>query len=55
MGLNFNSSVYNVGEADTNVSVLLVLSFEEGFNLSSQSIEVEFMTLNVTAQGNNVT
>ena len=50
--MNFSNSVYSVGEAETSVSVQLLLSFDEGFNLTSQSFEVEFMTVNITAQGN---
>ena len=52
--INFSNPVYSVGEAETNVTVQLLLRFDKGFNLSSQSIEVEFMTVNVTAQGNIV-
>ena len=51
--INFSKAVYSVEEAETKVSVQLLLSFD-GFNRRSQSIEVEFMTMNVTAQGNIV-
>ena len=49
VGLNFSNSVYFIRENETDVSVQLLLSFDEDFN---QSFEVEFITLNNTAEGN---
>ena len=49
MGLNFSNSVYFIQENEIDVSVQLLLSFDGDFN---QSFEVEFITLNNTAEGN---